>query len=75
VNLQEYQKKTNASYSHIAKKCGVSPARISQIAMGGAKPGFSLAVAIETATDGQVGRENWYPPRPPDASATIGKIK
>jgi transcriptional regulator with XRE-family HTH domain len=72
MNLEEYRRATGVSYTHIAKVCGVSPAAISLIAGGYQKPGFDLALRIETATNNGVGRENWYPPRPAPISITVG---
>jgi hypothetical protein len=71
MTLDEYRRTTGVTYAHIAKQCDVSTSAISQIACGG-MPRFDLAVKIEKATHGLVGRENWFPPRPAEMSITIG---
>ena len=72
MTLQEYRNLFGVSYSHIARKCEVSMAAISQIATGKLNPSFDLAVLIETATAGNVPRDNWYPPRRAPISITVG---
>jgi len=71
-NLEKYCKETGISYAHIARLCGVSSATISLIAGDNHVPRFELALKIEIATHGLVGRENWFPPRPAQVSITIG---
>jgi transcriptional regulator with XRE-family HTH domain len=61
MNLQEYRKTYGVTYSHIAKECNVGVPTISNVANGVMQPSFELAIAIEKATKGYVGRENWYP--------------
>lgn len=64
MTLKEYHTTTGVTYAHIARLCGVSGAAVSQIANGYVTPTFGLAVKIEKATGGHVGRDNWYPSQP-----------
>ena len=73
MNLKEYHLATQISFAKIAKDCGATRARISQIANDGAPPSYSLAVGIERATSGMVQIENWFPRRM-GASIQIGGI-
>jgi len=72
MTLQEYRTRFGVSYSHISRLCNVTQAAISLIANDKLKPSFDLAVKIEAATSGHVGRDIWYPPRPAPISITIG---
>jgi DNA-binding transcriptional regulator YdaS (Cro superfamily) len=70
MDLSTYKRTTGTTYSHIARICGVTSAMISQVAAG-SHPSFELALKIEKATNGSVGRENWFPSRSPVASIVI----
>lgn len=74
MDLAAYKRQFGVSYSHLGRLCGCTAAMVSLIASNNAKPAFELAVKIEAATKGYVGRENWYPPRESDISITIGKV-
>lgn len=72
MDLSDYKRRFGATYTHIAQKCNVSPATISQVAAGSHTPSFKLAVAIEEATGGRVSRTNWFPPPLAVITITIG---
>lgn len=72
MTLSDYQKQFGVSYSHIARHCGCTQSAISQIANGSLKPSYNLAILIETATNGHVSRENWFPNKASPVSIIIG---
>jgi hypothetical protein len=72
MDLSEYRKRFRVLYKDIARGCDCTPEMISLVATGKSVPSFDLAVKIEKATNNLVPRDNWYPPRPPDITITIG---
>jgi DNA-binding XRE family transcriptional regulator len=62
VTLNEYRDEYGVTFAHIARKCGVTPQSISEIARGVWNPSWKLAGQIEEATNGMVPRSQWFPP-------------
>jgi len=74
MDLFEYRNRFRVTYSAIAEQCGCGVPTISRIASGSLSPSFELALKIELATDGHVGRENWYPSRPFEITFSVGGV-
>jgi DNA-binding XRE family transcriptional regulator len=74
MTLEQYKNKFGTTYAHIARNCGVTQAAISSIATGSKRPSYELAIQIEDITRGLVPRTNWYAPRSPDITVTIGRL-
>jgi hypothetical protein len=70
VTLEQYKKQFKVSFSSIARQCDYSVSYFHGVATGKRRPNFDLALKIERATNGHVGRENWYTARS-DASIKI----
>ena len=72
MDLKTYRATFNVTYGEIAELCGCGLPTISRIAHKTLIPSFDLARKIESATNGCVGLDNWFPPRP--ISIVIGNL-
>jgi DNA-binding XRE family transcriptional regulator len=75
MDLLEYRKQRGVSLASLARTVGANPHSLSQIAHGRRRPSWRLAGLIETATDGAVERDQWFPVSLPAAlAATPGAL-
>jgi transcriptional regulator with XRE-family HTH domain len=62
MSIDEYLSAHGLTLRYFSRLCGCTPSRLTQIKRG-ARPSWELALRIEEATGGLVGREQWYPER------------
>jgi transcriptional regulator with XRE-family HTH domain len=60
MTLLKYRKQRGVTRADLAKRVGVHPHSLSQIAHGRRRPSWKLAGRIELATDGAVPRSLWF---------------
>jgi hypothetical protein len=64
VDVATYCRHAKLTYADLARAVGVTPGRISQIAVGNersGRPSWSLAGRLERISGGLIRRASWYP--------------
>jgi transcriptional regulator with XRE-family HTH domain len=64
ATVAEYCRHAKLTYADLARACGVTPGRISQLAIGNArsgKPSWSLAGKLERVSGGLIPRSQYFP--------------